>query len=98
MPYKIIVSLRAQSEIENAIDYYAQNSLYAPVNFIAVLKAAYKALGTTPFFGIRYKNVRSLKLKRYPYSLYFVINENKNTVKVLSCFHNKKNPDKRPQA
>ena len=98
MSYKVIVSPRAQSEIENAIDYYALNSLYAPINFIAVLKAAYKTLETNPFFGIRYKNIRSLKLKRYPYSLYFVINENKNTVKVLSCFHNKRNPDKRPQA
>jgi len=72
--------------------------LYAPINFIAVLKAAYETLETNPFFEIRYKNIRSLKLKRYPYSLYFVINENKNTIKVLSCFHNKRNPEKRPQA
>lgn len=33
--YKIIVSLRAQKEIENAIDYYALYSPHAPVNFIA---------------------------------------------------------------
>lgn len=97
MAYKIIVSPRAQKEIENAIDYYALYSTDAPVNFIAVLKEAYTTLETSPFLRVRYKNVRALKLKRFPHSLYFIINENQNTIRVLSCFHNKRNPNKRPR-
>jgi len=97
MAYKIIVSPRAQKEIENAIDYYALYSIDAPINFIAVLKAAYNRLETNPFFRVRYKNVRALKLKRFPHALYFVINHDKNTVRVLSCFHSKRNPNKRPR-
>lgn len=96
MAYKIIVSPRAFNEIEQAIDYYALHSADAPVKFISSLKVAYKALETNPFFRRRYKNVRALKLKRFPYSLYFLINEEKHTVRVLSCFHNKRNPHKRP--
>jgi plasmid stabilization system protein ParE len=95
MVYKIIVSPRAQKEIENAIDYYALYSTQAPVNFIAVLKEAYATLETNPFFMVRYKNVRALKLKRFPHSIYFEINENQNTIRVLSCFHNKRNPNRR---
>ena len=95
MDYKVIVSPRAQKEIENAIDYYALYSSDAPVHFIAVLKEAYNILETNPFFIICYKNVRALKLRKFPYSLYFIINEDK-TIRVLSCFHNKRNPDKRP--
>jgi hypothetical protein len=53
-------------EIENAIDYYALYSTDAPVNFIAVLKEAYASLETNPFFRVRYKNVRALKIKRFP--------------------------------
>lgn len=37
MAYKIMTSPRAQKEIENAIDYYAVNSLDAPLNFIRIL-------------------------------------------------------------
>ncbi len=44
MGYKIIVSLRAQKEIEHAIDYYALYSTDAPANFIAALKEVYAAL------------------------------------------------------
>ena len=38
MAYKILVSPRAQHEIENAIDYYALNSSKAPELFIKFLK------------------------------------------------------------
>ncbi len=98
MAYKIIVSPRAQKEIENAIDYYALYSSDAPVHFISLLKEAYETLETNFFFRVRYKNVRDLKIKKFPHSLYFIINEEKNTVRVLSCFHNKRNPNKRPKA
>ena len=96
MAYKIIISPRAQKEIENAIDFYALYSSNAPRSFIIMLKETYTILETSPFFRIRYKNIRALKLKKFPYSLYFVINQNNNTVKILSCFHNKKSPNKRP--
>ena len=97
MAYKIIVSPRAQKEIENAIDYYALYSSNAPQSFINLLKDTYLSLETNPFFNVRYKNIRALKIHKFPYSLYFVINEAQNTVRVLSCFHNKRNPNKRPK-
>lgn len=53
-------------------------------------------LEINPFFRIRYKDIRALKLKKFPHSLYFVIDGNNNTIRVLSCFHNKRNPNKRP--
>jgi len=96
MAYKIIVSPRAQKEIENAIDYYALYSSDAPRNFITGLKNAYQTLETNPFFRICYLNIRTLKITKFPYSLFFVVNETQNIVRVLSCFHNKRNPIKRP--
>lgn len=55
MAYKIIVSPRAQKEIENAIDYYGLYSTDAPLNFITFLKEAYSGLEANPFFRICYK-------------------------------------------
>jgi toxin ParE1/3/4 len=98
MAYKTIVSPRAQKEIENALEYYALYSTDAPVNFITELKVAYTTLERNPFFSVRYKNIRAVKLKKFPHSLYFIINDDKNTIRVLSCFHNKRNPSKRPKS
>ena len=97
MIYKLIVSPRAQKEIEKAIDSYIPNYTDIPNNFVIQLQSIFNTLKTNPFFRIRYKNVRSLKLKKYPYSLYFVINENNTSVKILSCLHNKRNSKNLPQ-
>ena len=97
MAYKVIVSPRAQKEIENAIDYYALYSADTPQNFIKSLEDAFDALSKKPFFRVRYKNIRGLMIKRFPYTLYFMITEHTNRVRILSCFHNKRNPDKRPR-
>ena len=50
MAYNIIVSPRAQSEIEDAIDYYSLESIAAPKQFIDFLEYAYKSLEISPFF------------------------------------------------
>ena len=97
MAYKIFVSPRAQKEIENALDYYALYSADTPRKFIGALKETYAALELSPLFRIRYKNIRALKIKYFPYSLFFVVNDARKTVRVLSCFHNKRNPNKRPR-
>ena len=96
MVYKIIVSPRAQNEIIEAIDFYALHSIDAPHNFIIQLQKVYEILTRNPFFRVQYKSVRVLKLKKFPYSLFYTIDENQKSVRVLSCFHNKRNPKKRP--
>lgn len=67
MAYKIIVSPRAQKEIENAIDYYALYSSNAPQSFINLLNDTYHSLENNPFFSVRYKNIRALKINKFPY-------------------------------
>ncbi|PIV15975.1 MAG: type II toxin-antitoxin system RelE/ParE family toxin, partial [Flavobacteriales bacterium CG03_land_8_20_14_0_80_35_15] len=62
MAYKIIVSPRAQKEIENAIDYYALYSSNAPRSFINLLKDTYTTLESNPSFSVQYKNIRALKI------------------------------------
>jgi toxin ParE1/3/4 len=97
MAYSIVLTKRARKEIKNTIDYYASYSNLAPINFTAILKDAFDTLTTHPFFAVRYKNIRTLKLNSFPYSLYYIVNEKHATVRILSCFHNKRNPYKRPQ-
>jgi toxin ParE1/3/4 len=96
MGYSIKISPRAQKEIENAIDFYALYSYDAPVKFIAALQETYLKLEENPFLRLRYKNIRAITIDKFPHLLYFVINENKNSIRVLSCFHSKRNPNSRP--
>jgi mRNA-degrading endonuclease RelE of RelBE toxin-antitoxin system len=96
MAYKIIIAPRTQKEYEQAIEYYALHSQDAPINFIDAVYKAYTSLAQNPLLRIRYRNIRAIKIKRFPYLIYFTVNEKNNTVKVLSCFHYKRNPNKKP--
>ena len=95
--YKIIVSPRAQREIEDALDFLALNSYVAPKNFIQALKETYDSLTISPFHRVRYKNIRALKLHKFPYSLFFIIDKEKQIIRVLSCFHNKRSAKNKPR-
>ena len=97
MDYKIIISPRAQQEIEDAIDYYAIRSSDAPKDFISILNETYTILSVNPHFRICYKNVRTIILNVFPYALFYTINEKEHTIKLLSCFHYKLNPQRRPK-
>lgn len=97
MGYEITISPEAQVEIDEAVEFYAKHSVDAPLKFIAKIKDAYNALETNPFFRIRYKNIRALNIVGFPYALYFVINENQQTIKILSCFQTQQDPDKTPK-
>ena len=96
MAYKVLVSPRAQAEIEQVIDYYSQFSSLAPANFIKQLQSAFLLLENNPFLVIRYKNIRSLNLRKFPFTLFFVIDEKEFTIRILACFHNKRSPSRRP--
>lgn len=75
MAYNLIVLSRAQNEIANGVEYYTLHSNDAPFKFITELNNAYETLRRYPFFAIKYKNVRTLKLKRFTYSLYSTVND-----------------------
>ena len=95
MAYKIIVSPQAQIEIEDAFDFYSTKSEIAPSEFIIDIEDAYANLSVNPFYRIRYKNLRALPLKRFPFMLIFLIEE--NVVIIKACFHTSKNTSKYPK-
>ena len=97
MAFKVLVNIRAQAEIEHAFDWYQKNSPRTGIRFLDSVESAYRVLKTNPFFQIRYRNERAIAaLRQFTHSLYFIVNEKQTTVRVLSCFHQHRNPSSRP--
>jgi toxin ParE1/3/4 len=97
MGFRVIVNLRAQDEIDRALEWYSGNSRSAAARFLESLQAAYRILGINPFFQIRYRNIRAVSLRNFPYFLFFAVDESAGTVRILSCFHQHRNPETRPE-
>jgi|SRR5690554_6977022 len=97
MLFKVSVLLQAQREIDEAIEYYAEISPSIPPKFIHDLEVAYNTLSETPYYQKRYLNLRGFPMKRFPFILFFTIDEKQQKVRIVSCFHTSKNPDKYPK-
>ncbi|MDN3676867.1 type II toxin-antitoxin system RelE/ParE family toxin [Flavobacterium paronense] len=97
MGFKIIVSKKAQDEIENATDYYAEINITLALKFFTELKATYNTLKLNPNYQIKHKNYRAVPLKIFPFLLFYVVDVDNKTIKILSCFHTSKNSKKYPK-
>lgn len=97
MGFKILISPRAEKEIENALEYYTEIHFDLGHHFYNQLKLSYKNLISNPYYIEKHKNIRAFPIKKFPYLLFYVIYEEEKLIRILSCFHTSKNPKKYPK-
>ena len=96
MAFKYILLDVAQIEYEESIQWYAARSGPAAVNFIKAVDAALLLICANPQrWRNKYKNYHELGLKKYPFSIIYIINEAEEMIVVTSIYHHKRNPKNR---
>jgi toxin ParE1/3/4 len=92
--YVLILDARAINDIQDAFDYY--DSIYGNLSekFDTALKNTLAKLKQNPFYQIKYEDIRCLKVKRFPYSIHYTVNENFDEIYILSVVHTASGPDK----
>jgi len=94
--YNITYQERAIKEYESATQWYRQRSERAAENFESAVKEKIDALRTSPgLYKQTYKQFHEVALKRYPYSLVYMINEKERLVIISSIFHHKRHPKRK---
>jgi toxin ParE1/3/4 len=78
MAFKISVDVRAQVEIEKAIAELNKVSKKSAKKLFSEIENSYRFLSINPFYQIRYKQIRCLPLKKFPYMFHFSVSEKKN--------------------
>ena len=97
MARKIKLTSRAKWDIDQAIIYYSEEAGDKVVNgFILEIERAMDTVLLNAHFQIVEKNYRALPLRKFPYTMFYEFLEAENTIKILSFFHNKQSPSKRP--
>ncbi len=72
MAYKVIASQKFQKELDKAVGYYYEHSKSVAAKFLATVHDVYNKISINPFYQVRYKNIRSIPVKGFPY-LYFLL-------------------------
>jgi len=97
MNYKIIVSPLAKEHTNKAYHYYNKISNKVAKNFIEEVKQAIKELRINPFYQIKTKKYRAFPLKKFPFLVFFEVEESINTIKIIAIFNTHQNPENYPQ-
>lgn len=86
----------AQKEYEAAVKWYKKRSLLAAENFVKAVDDALQRICRRPLWWRNaYKNYRELGVKKYPYTIIYVVEDEKESVVVASLHHQKRNPKKK---
>ena len=98
MDYKIVITPDAFTDIENAINYYKLNaSKRVATLFINDYKKAFKDILKTKYFQIFFQDFRGKPLDKFPFIVFYTIDENRKVITIKAIFHTSQNTDKYPK-
>jgi toxin ParE1/3/4 len=96
MPYQVVYKPLAQIEASEAYHWYGQPHIGMGNAFLDELERTNGFIASNPHLYTSVESeLRRANLNRFPYSLFYVIDG--DTVNVLSCFHQHREPQTRLQ-
>lgn len=96
MSYIHIYRPVALAQYEEAVLWYRDQSEVAAENLIAEIEHQIKVICSDPFrYRNTYKHFRETSLKKFPYCIVYLVDEDARTVIISSVYHHKRNPKKK---
>jgi hypothetical protein len=92
--FNVIVIDPVADEIQEAVDYYKGKQESLGAQFFSAAKKTLQSLENDALlYQEKYKDVRCIKVKKFPYLIHFKVNEKSNTVYIYALICTHKNPD-----
>lgn len=91
MVFKVLIVKRADLEIEEAFLYYENIRKGLGEKFLSDYQDHLKTLYTFPLFEEKYNVVRTLPLKKFPYTIHFTVDELEKIVLIQAVISNYQN-------
>jgi plasmid stabilization system protein ParE len=89
--FTVVFTQAARTELIDAQDWYESEASGLGRRFREAVDALVKRMSANPHqFPVVLKTVRRALLRRFPYSLFFVVED--QTLLVIACFHGSRDP------
>jgi plasmid stabilization system protein ParE len=96
MSYSYVLTSAAQLDYEESLLWYLERSETAALNFVAAVNDTIQLICNHPQrWRNSYKNFRELSLKKYPFAIIYIIEEDAKMVVITAIYHHKRIPNKR---
>lgn len=91
MEYSIIFYKDSKQDIIEIVKWYDLKSVELSNRFILQVDEAINKIRTSPeAFSYLYKDIRKIKLRKFPYMIFYKIE--KHTIHIYGVIHTKRNP------
>jgi ParE toxin of type II toxin-antitoxin system, parDE len=91
--YRFVNRPAVQADIINAVSFYGQVSPKLAKQFLFRIREAKVHIKRSPFgFEIKYKNVRTLHLKQFPFHIHYIVDEGQKLIVIIAIIHAYRNP------
>jgi plasmid stabilization system protein ParE len=91
--FDFFIQEEAQRDIEESVLWYDERSRQATDNFLIEINNALQKICENPDCGTnKYKNYYDFRLKKYPFTIIYIVDNERNMIIVSAVFHNKRNP------
>jgi len=89
--FTVVFTQAARAELIEAQDWYEREATGLGRRFRQAIDTLAESMSANPRrFPILLKNVRRALLRRFPYSLFFIVED--ETLLVIACFHASRDP------
>ena len=93
MKYTVVFQPLVSFDLKDAIDYYKEIDPHLAKQFLSRLREAQRFLISNPYiFQLKYKEVRTIFLKQFPYHIHYLINDVQKQVIIIAIVHAYKKP------
>jgi toxin ParE1/3/4 len=93
MNYSLAFSQETRQEIIESIVRYNQEKENLGFEFYAELNEKLSLIAKSPLhYSIRFKTIRTIQMRKFPYLIYFKIDERKSSLIILGVLHTSRNP------
>ena len=91
--YKVKIEPEAMTDIQGITDWYNEAQANLGKRFQNTAVKQINSLNKSPHVhAVRYKEIRCMLVKKFPYMIHFFINEENNSVEVLAVISTDRNP------
>ncbi len=89
--YNLLVSNEAYQDIDDAIAWYEKQAEGLGMDFIARFNDAKAFLQSSPLIYQKIESeFRTMRMNKFPYAVYFVVDESKKDVLIVAVWHERK--------
>jgi len=93
MNYKFVNRPAVAEDLKDVVDYYKNISPHLAKQFLFRIREAKSYVSQYPQgFQVKYKNIRTVLLKQFPYHIHYFVDENNQQIVILAIIHTYRNP------